>query len=548
MTVGTTVTIDGNSTGLVDSLDKAKTAVKDVQTEAVKLSKQFKDVADDADKAAGSFVQSLGGGAVIKAVGGIGVAMGGVKVAVDAVLGSADALFSTMGEDGARASAEINTKMAEFGSTLVKVVTGSGDLETVQRRLNLLIDGAISVWNALISPLVTVSDLYWKLIDDTDDLTDATTKLNAARAQNAKIVNETTQKDMALGDKMSAAMQTALTALGKENELRDLLNEKQAAALRQTREEAKEMFARNLMLRENEEIQALADSSEPKTLQDNIRIQERASHAAQIYMGVLQERADVLAKLDPQDREFLDTLNAAAKAYDTNTLADNKHTAVVQTNSHSRTQAISDEEAKKRREAEENERKRREEEDRKKREEDEARRQRLEDAQKEADEIMRLRNEGVEIVRENLKKEADEKKAARQLDFDAVVGQNAKMLAIAIVNKKKASDVARAIVGNTVQAYGDAAMVKAGIEAADGNWTQAAQLTAAGFAAYLTAAALGADQKSKGATPPTQKAAPVQNYSYSLRVDAAFADGEAVSRHFARMQDGARQRGLIGAT
>lgn len=548
MTVGTTVTIDGNSTGLVDSLEKAKDAVKTVQTEAVKLSKQFKDVADDADKAAGSFVQSLGGGAAIKAIGGIGIAMTGVKIAVDAVLGSAESLFSTMGEDGARASAEISTKMAEFGSALVKVVTGSSDLETVQRRLNILIDGAIAIFNAFLTPLIELSDMYWKLVDDTDDLTDATIKLTAARAANAKSASDLRAQEFANGDKFVAMTVAAMQALGLETEARRVLQGEQAAGLRQSMLETRVIAARNLEARLNAEYDELDEETRGnRTARQAATLAFRAERIAKLTQDVIAGTGEGMGYLDTSMQAGLKLIEKHAVALETDALADNKRTVTAVTNSHSRVAAVSDEELKKRREAEETERKRREEEDRRKRDEEQASRDRIQLAKEESDEINRLQNEQVQIVRENIAKDNALKKEARQLDFDAIVGQNAKMTAIALVNKKKASDIARAIVGNTVNAYGDAAMVKAGIEAADGNWTNAAQLTAAGFGAYLVAAALGADQKSKGATPPTQKAAPVQNYSYSLRVDAAFADGEAVSRHFARMQDGARQRGLIGA-
>lgn len=548
MTVGTTVTIDGNSTGLVDSLEKAKDSVKTVQTEAVKLSKQFKDVADDADKAAGSFVKNLGGGAAIKAIGGIGIAMGGVKIAVDAVLGSAESLFSTMGEDGARASAEISTKMAEFGSALVKVVTGSGDLETVQRRLNILIDGAVSIFNAFLTPLIELSDIYWKLVDDTDDLTDATIKLTAARAANAKSAADIRAQEFAAGDKFVSQTIAAMQALGLEAEARRVLQGEQAAGLRQSMLETRVIAARNVEARLNAEYDELDEETRGNRSQEVVgKLSRRAETIAKLTNDIIAGTGEGMTYLDRSMQAGLQLITRHAVALETDTLVDNKRTVTAVTNSHSRVAAVSNEELEKQRLAEETERKRREEEDRKKREQDQAARERVTAAQDEADEIARIRNEQVQIVRENLAADAALKKEARQLDFDAIVGQNAKMVAIALVNKKKASDIARAVVGNTVNAYGDAAMVKAGIEAADGNWSQAGQLTAAGFGAYLVAAALGADQKGKASTPPTQRAAPVQNYSYSLRVDAAFADGEAVSRHFARMQDGARQRGLIGA-
>lgn len=548
MTVGTTVTIDGNSTGLVDSLEKAKDAVKTVQTEAVKLSKQFKDVADDADKAAGSFVQNLGGGAAIKAIGGIGIAMGGVKIAVDAVLGSAESLFSTMGEDGARASAEISTKMAEFGSALVKVVTGSSDLETVQRRLNILIDGAIGIFNGFLTPLIALSDIYWQLVDNTDDLTDATVKLNVARAENAKTAADLRAQEFANQDKFVALTIESMKALGMETEARRVLQGQQAIGLQQFLQEKRVIEARNLEARLNADYDKLDEDTRGNRSARQVGIlSTRTETIARLTQDVIAGTGEGMRYLDTSTQAGMLLISKHADALLNDTVVDSRRTATAVTNSHTRVAAVSDEELTKRREAEETERKRREAEDRQKREEEQASRDRIQAAADESAELLRLRNEQVQIVRENLKAEADAKKEARQLDFDAIVGQNAKMVAIAIVNKKKASDIARAVVGNTVNAYGDAAMVKAGIEAADGNWAQAGQLTAAGFAAYLVAAALGSDQKGKASTPPTQRATPVQNTSYSLRVDAAFADGESVSRHFARMQDGARQRGLIGA-
>lgn len=547
MTVGTTVTIDGNSTGLVDSLEKAKTAVTEVKDQTVKLSKQFKDVADDADKAAGAFVQSLGGGAAIKAIGGVGVAMGAVKMALDAVVGSADTLFSTMGEEGARASEELSRKMAEFGSVLVKIVTGSTDFETVQRRLNMILDAAIAIVNAVITPIVFLLDLYWRLIDDTDDLTDATTKLNEAKKQNIVTTQQQIKADLSAEEKMQAAIVLSLQALGEKEAAQRVLNQQTAASLNQTREINKELYARNAAARYLKTIEEWTANHTARTVQDNIKIQNRQNDAAQIYNDIMGEREDGLKYLEPYERAALEMTRRGTEAFANNQVADQQRTTAAQTNSHSRTQAISDEEAAKRREAEETERKRKETEERRQREEQERQRTAIDMAKSLAERLVQTAKDTAEAVTETNKKAADEEKSIRQMNFDAVVGQNAKMLAIAIVNKKKASDIARAIVGNTVSAYGDAAMVKAGIEAADGNWVQAGQLTAAGFAAYLVAASLGADQQKKATTPPTERAAPVQNYSYSLRVDAAFADGEAVSRHFARMQDGARQRGLIGA-
>jgi hypothetical protein len=151
-------------------------------------------------------------------------------------------------------------------------------------------------------------------------------------------------------------------------------------------------------------------------------------------------------------------------------------------------------------------------------------------------------------VEDLAKAKADAEKAAMALVFNLAVIQSGKMVAQAIVGNKKMSEVARAAMGNVASGLGDVAMIKSAEYAADGLWPQAAGMAAAGTLGYTIAAALGGDKKSN-AGPPTerQREQAPQNYAYNLRIDAAFADSESISRRFAQMQEGARQRGLITA-
>jgi hypothetical protein len=135
-------------------------------------------------------------------------------------------------------------------------------------------------------------------------------------------------------------------------------------------------------------------------------------------------------------------------------------------------------------------------------------------------------------------------KDAMAVLFNLAVIQSGKMLAQAIVGNKKMSEVARAALGNVASGLGDVAMIKSAEYAAEGLWPQAAGMAAAGTLGYTIAAALGGDKKAN-AGPPTERAQPVQNYAYNLRIDSTFADSESISRRFAQMQEGARQRGLI---
>ena len=143
-------------------------------------------------------------------------------------------------------------------------------------------------------------------------------------------------------------------------------------------------------------------------------------------------------------------------------------------------------------------------------------------------------------------------KAAREANFNLFVSQNAKMMATELANGKKMSDVARAMIGNVVTALGDKAFTEAGLAFAVGNVGQAAALTAAGAAAYATAAFLGATAKKSGsatkATAENPSTVTTNNTNFNLRVDAAFADEEGIARAFAKAQRLAQSRYLGAAS
>ena len=88
------VSIDGDSKGLVGSLQKADGAMSDMRDEAKKLSDQLREVADDADKAAGELITKLGGPGAIKAIAGVGIAFGAVKTGVETFIDSSERMFA----------------------------------------------------------------------------------------------------------------------------------------------------------------------------------------------------------------------------------------------------------------------------------------------------------------------------------------------------------------------------------------------------------------------------------------------------------------------
>jgi hypothetical protein len=122
-------------------------------------------------------------------------------------------------------------------------------------------------------------------------------------------------------------------------------------------------------------------------------------------------------------------------------------------------------------------------------------------------------------------------------------------IAIGKLSAKAAADMARSQLGNVIIGLGDKAMAEAGIMAAGLN-PLAIPMAAAGLAAYAVGNAMMPTVKqAAGSTPATEKVesaqAPSNNYSFNMRVDSVFADGESVARQFALMQESARQRGLL---
>jgi hypothetical protein len=129
--------------------------------------------------------------------------------------------------------------------------------------------------------------------------------------------------------------------------------------------------------------------------------------------------------------------------------------------------------------------------------------------------------------------------------YDKYIAQNAKMVAVSIASGEKVADIGRKAIGAVISALGDEALSMASIETFKGNFAGAAGLTAAGMAAYATAAILGASgKKAATATAATASAPAVTNNqtNFNLKVDAAFADEESIARSFARAQSYASNR------
>jgi len=122
------VTLEGDSSSLVKSIDDAKGAMTKLEAGGRKLTDQLRDVADEADKAAGSLVNKIGGPTAIKAIAGIGAAFAAAQTALGAFSGSMQAFAATQGAAGQKAMARLDTALNELQGSLYEAVTGGASL------------------------------------------------------------------------------------------------------------------------------------------------------------------------------------------------------------------------------------------------------------------------------------------------------------------------------------------------------------------------------------------------------------------------------------
>lgn len=579
----TTAKIDGDSSGLVDALDKSARAMGGLKNDARKLSDQLREVADDADKTAGALVQKIGGPGAIKAIAGVGAAFGAAKAGVELFLDSSEALFRSYGEEGQKVWDEVEKSLFAIKGAFAEAVLGGGSMEEMGARLKILFDGFKSVLDVLLTPLRLFTEGIWKAVDGTKALGDAEKRIIDAQATYQKAM-----ADNAVGIReQDKAYQDLLKTLGdvvrskaQESELdyERLLGEIDVA------------FERNREAREYR-ANAAADLAEAKAVELEVQrgiesklVQARRdvndpNASRRVAMMDVRERARELLEADQAFQAQLrvtrnaareEALKSGAEAtaeeiqreqelltYRENLVQKKAELDFFLSNPPKAPKASSgpaDDKGEKREATAL-----------------ELALARLEIEKRVGAAIVEARAEAgakaallqddahtreLEHMREHEKRiaeikagRASEEEAARKAEFDAWVSQNAKQIGVAIGSGKKLADIARASIGNVVSALGDKALAEAGLLYAAGDIPSAAAMVAAGVAAYATAGVLGAtSKKAAAATPATAAAAPVpQNISYNLRVDAAFADGELVARQFARMQREAGRRGFVTA-
>ena len=608
----TVAEIDGDSSGLVGALDKGAQGMVKLGAQGKKLTDQLRDVADQADVAAGNIISKIGGPGAITAIGGIGIAFAGVGKVVDLVGQSMDAFYNAQGDKGAAAMASITQAMDDLKGSLFTAVVGTDDLDEATATVIATLRIAKDVFELLLTPISSVteairlsSDAYVtlgttaaeaikqeKLFKEQVDFVTTANRLNkesvdelikslkTALFTKQQIVIMSQQEELAnidagiasieQGARNRAAVEGEIAMARKREEMMGPMIERIAAAHRKGVEESGYFITM-------QEARQRAIISIEKDGKFMAKVHEAEN---EVYAKAIAERTQLTAVEMQQRNTLLDArANREQEFAEQNLLA----TEGAPASNKPKTGGggggkgpAEDPVAKAEREA-----------------------KALADLKYSNDKLeQQLEMDKLKMTAERTAAEADAKEAAlkRYLDFEkqmldeaaaerkakgiltaeeedklyqerkakalayvqdlagqeiGVYMQNAaKQLAIGKLSTKAAADMARTQLGNVIIGQGDEAMAKAGIMAAELN-PLAIPMAAAGLAAYAIGNAMMPTAKpTAGSTPATEKPtdggqATSNNYSFNMRVDSVFADGESVARQFAMMQESARARGLL---
>jgi hypothetical protein len=167
----TVAEIDGDSSGLVKELGQAQKAMVDMGAQGKKLTDQLRDVADQADVAAGALVNKIGGPTAIKAIAGIGGAFVVAEGALGAFSASMSAFASTQGAAGQQAMADLDEALNELQGQLFTAVMGTDDMGEAMETVVTAIKAATLVVQALLAPIDLLATGIRTLASDSAEAT-----------------------------------------------------------------------------------------------------------------------------------------------------------------------------------------------------------------------------------------------------------------------------------------------------------------------------------------------------------------------------------------
>jgi hypothetical protein len=585
----TVAEIDGDSSGLVKELGQAKKAMGDLGAQGKKLTDQLKDVADQADVAAGNLVNALGGPGAIKAIGGVGIAFAGAKAGVDAFLGSAESMFRAFGDEGQAVWDQVEKSLFAIDGAFAEAVLGSDDMYEAGGNLQAmfeLVKEAVDAVFVLLKPLtVAFTGLLTLTTDYGDKAKVAADKLRQQAEAQTK-VKET-------GDLAATSIQTLkekmMALRGETENLRDIqlasyqMDAKMAGErILQAERVQDEAEAKGALAGRLEEVNKLTQDQVGLMAQYGVignsmeereaaRVERFALNSAAILAEEIKKREGLSAS---RQAEY----NEAAKLYgefEVMRMTNEGAPKPVTTPTGGGGGSGKPEKTAAEIEAEQikaindlrlaNTKAEQEQSLNRMKWEDEQRDAKYEKEKAAAESFLaftKQMEDDHDAERKARGELTDEEKDARDAERlqsvkdrageeMGIYMQNAgKQLAIGKLSAKAAADMARTQLGNVIIGQGDEAMAKAGIMAAALN-PLAIPMAAAGLAAYAIGNAMMPTAKpTAGSTPATEKPADsgqaaTNNYAFNMRVDSVFADGESVARQFAMMQESARARGLL---
>lgn len=556
----TVAEIDGDSSGLVSELDKAKGGMKDLGAQGKKLSDQLKDVADQADVAAGNLVNKIGGPNAIKAIGAITIGFAAAQKGVEMFLDSSEKLFRSYGQTGQALWDDLEKQLNDIQGSFAKAVLQTDDLYEAYGRLYAALVLVQDMSSQLVDSAITGVNLLRKI---PGTWADALEKMGFFEAFDAMA-----KEGEARAKELAANMDKAAKAFEKPKAAAKTLNE----SIDEMAKAYAGLTGSSVSYEEQQRKQALAAiDNTVKQVEALALLQNMADNMSGENIGGLSdaqiESLDRLGELrkqiveggkEPAAKPATGGGKGGKKGDEKETVAE--MVARVSAAATARADAANEALALK----EQNDKTEQEMElDRLKAELqriDEHNAEKAKKAQEFLDYTKQMELDHIAEIHargELTAEEQDELNAQRLQAVQDRAGQEmgiyaqvaGKQLALGKLSAKTLADQARQQLGNVIMGLGDKAMAEAGIMAAALD-PRAFAMFAAGTTAYTIGGALAADKKGSGGNTPAtekeQKEAPApNNYAFNLRVDSVFADGESVARQFAMMQESARQRGLL---
>jgi len=297
----TVAEIDGDSSGLVSELGKAKTAMGDLGGQGKKLTDQLKEIADEADVAAGNLVDKLGGPGAIKAIAGVGLAFEGASRLASAFLDSSEALFRSYGDEGQKVWDQTEKSMFAIKGAFAEAVLGGGELEDMGARLTTIFELTKVAVDLLLSPLSLLSNALKLLVTEYSEATIEAAALTKAERAYADAMNSTNTAITAAQTGYNGIQRTLIALLGTKKDLAVFdLQQTQNQILSQVQLAENADFQRRLAAGNLAADQA--EAAERRKMGESYVVAFRAMAEKRIEEARNAARNETLARIDEEEK------------------------------------------------------------------------------------------------------------------------------------------------------------------------------------------------------------------------------------------------------